>query len=365
MKVVLSSGSRYNRTDSDMILPTTYLAALLLTFGTMICWGSWANTTKMAGKWRFELFYFDYSFGLLLAAAVLALTFGQLGEGLTFEDNLLIARKKSVAFGLLAGGVFNLANMLLVAAISVAGMAVAFPVGIGLALIIGVVWSFALNPQGNPMLLGAGCVLLLIGIVITALAHKQYAAAQDVLKAKEWAEQGKRRAPRKTGFKGVGISLASGVLMGSFYPLVEISKQGELGLRAYTVGFIFALGVFLTTPVYNMLFMNIPVKGKPIGMGAYLKGTAKQHILGVIGGIIWSVGAVANFAAASAPPEIQVGPAISYAIGQGAVLVSTLWGILYWKEFAGATSKVKGMLGIMIVLLIIGIALIAAAPLFA
>ncbi len=348
-----------------MILPTTYLAALLLTFGTMICWGSWANTTKMVGKWRFELFYFDYSFGLLLAAAILALTFGQYGEELTFQDNLLIARKRSIAFGLLAGGVFNLANMLLVAAISVAGLAVAFPVGIGLALVIGVAWSYALNPQGNAMLLAAGCLLLLVGIVITALAHKEYAAARQAQKAKEWAEQGKRKTPRKTGFKGIGLSLACGLLMGSFYPLVEISKQGELGLRAYTVGFVFALGVVLTTPVYNMLFMNIPVKGRPIGISAYFKGTAKQHLLGVIGGIIWCVGAVANFAAASAPPEVQIGPAISYAIGQGAVLVSTLWGILYWKEFAGATSKVKGLLAIMLVLLIIGIGLIAAAPLFA
>jgi glucose uptake protein len=348
-----------------MILPTTYLAALLLTFVTMVCWGSWANTTKMAGKWRFELYYFDYSFGLLLAATVLALTFGQFGTELTFQDNLLIARKRSIAFGLLAGGVFNLANMLLVAAISLTGMAVAFPVGIGLALVIGVVWSYSLNPQGNPMLLAAGALLLLGGVIVTAMAHKKYAAARDAQKAKEWAEQGKRKVPKKTGFKGVGLSLAAGLLMGSFYPLVEISKQGELGLRAYAVGFVFALGVFLTTPVYNLVFMNIPVKGKPVGLQAYFRGTARQHLLGVLGGIIWSIGAIANFAAASAPREVQVGPAISYAIGQGAVLVSTLWGLLYWKEFIGAGSKVKQLIAVMLVLLIVGIVLIALAPLFA
>lgn len=348
-----------------MILPTTYLAALLLTFVTMICWGSWANTTKMAGKWRFELYYFDYSFGLLFAATVLALTFGQFGSELTFQDNLLIVRKRSLAFGLLAGGVFNLANILLVAAISLTGMAVAFPVGIGLALVIGVAWSYALNPQGNPLLLAAGCAALLAGVVVTALAHKTYAAAKDAEKEKEWAEQGKRRAPRKTGFKGIGISLAAGILMGSFYPLVEISKQGELGLRAYAVGFVFAVGVFLTTPAYNLVFMNIPVKGRPVGITAYFKGTTRQHLLGVLGGIIWAIGGVANFAAASAPREVQVGPAISYAIGQGAVLVSTLWGLLYWKEFAGADSKVKRMIALVLVLLVVGITLVAIAPRFA
>ena len=153
--------------------------------------------------------------------------------------------------------------------------------------------------------------------------------------------------------------------MGSFYPLVELSKAGELGLRAYAVGFIFALGVFFSTPFFNLFFMNLPVQGKPIGITRYFRGTVRQHALGVAGGVIWCVGTLANFAAASAPPEVQVGPAISYAIGQGAVLVSTLWGLLYWKEFAGATSQVKRLIAVMIGLFVIGLGSIAVAPLFA
>ena len=347
-----------------MILPTTYISALLLTFLTMICWGSWANTTKMTGKWRFELFYFDYSFGVLLTATILALTLGSMGTDLSFQDNLLIVSRRPIAYALVAGAVFNLANMLLVAAISVAGMAVAFPIGIGLALVIGVVWSYALNPQGDPLLLFSGAALLVVGVVIVARAYKAYAAMKDAERAKNWKPE-RRKPPPRTGFKGIGLSLACGVLMGSFYPLVEMAKAGDLGLRAYAVGFIFAIGVFLSTPFFNIFFMNLPVKGKPIGIKPYLRGTFRQHSLGVAGGAIWTIGAIANFAAAGAPPEVHVGPAISYAIGQGAVLVSTLWGLFYWKEFKGATSRVKVLLAVMIALFVGGLGLIAVAPLFA
>ena len=340
-----------------MILPTTYLSALLLTFLTMLCWGSWANTTKMTGKWRFELFYFDYAFGVLLAATGLALTFGEMGTELSFRDNLLIARKLALFFGFTAGVVFNLANMLLVAAISLAGMAVAFPIGIGLALVIGVVWSYFLNPQGNPFFLFIGAAILVAGIILTSRA------AKDAARAKEWKH--KHYAPPRTGLRAISLSLACGVLMGSFYPLVEMSKQGDLGLRAYSVGFIFAAGVFLSTPVFNIVFMNVPVQGDPVHIKEYFRGTWWQHALGVAGGVIWAVGAIANFAAASAPEEVQVGPAISYAIGQGAVLVSTLWGLLYWKEFAGASRHVYRLIGLMIVAFVIGLGLISVAPLFA
>ncbi len=346
-----------------MILPTTYVSALLLTFLTMLCWGSWANTTKMTGKWRFELFYFDYSFGVFLTATLLALTFGSMGPELSFQDNLLITSKRPLFFAFVAGCVFNLANMLLVAAISVAGMAVAFPIGIGLALVIGVVWSYVLNPQGNALLLFGGAALLVSGIVVVARAYREYAATKEAAEAKAEPRPGRKRP--KTGFKGIGLSLACGVLMGSFYPLVEMSKQGELGLRAYAVGFIFSIGVLLSTPFYNLFFMNLPVKGKPIGIRPYFRGTVRQHLLGLAGGAIWTIGTIANFAAASAPPEVQVGPAISYAIGQGAVLVSTLWGLLYWKEFEGASARVKRLIAAMIVLFVLGLGSIAVAPLYA
>lgn len=333
-----------------MILPTTYATAMLLTILTMLCWGSWANTFKMTKKWRFELFYFDYAFGVLIAALIAAMTWGSMGDELTFSDNLMIAGKRNMAWGFAAGVVFNLANMLLVAAISLTGLAVAFPVGIGLALVIGVVWSYLLNPQGNPLFLFGGAALVTLAIIVDAMAYRAHAT----------------RAAQKTKFSTLGLilSLICGVLMGSFYPLVEMSRQPvEIGLGPYTVGVLFALGVLLSTPIFNMYFMNLPVQGEPVGIGRYFRGSLRNHALGLLGGIIWCVGAVSNFVASSAP--VQVGPATSYAMGQGATMISVIWGLLVWREFRGADGTVKGLLALMFALFAAGLTLVALAPLYA
>jgi len=336
-----------------MILPQTYGAALLLTLVSMLCWGSWANTFKLAGKWRFELFYYDYSLGLLIAAMIYALTFGNLGsDGFAFTDDLAHAGKRQILFGAVGGIVFNLANMLLVAAISLAGLSVAFPVSIGLALVIGVVWNYILKPQGNPVLLFTGAAIVVAAIVVDAFAYRAL-------------EAGKAQAARRVSGKGIAVSLLSGVLMGSFFPLVEMGKAGPLGLGPYAIGFVFAVGVFLSTFIFNLFFMNLPVEGPPVAMPEYFKGTGGQHLLGVVGGLIWATGTIANFVAASAPESVQVGPAISYALGQGATMVSALWGLLVWNEFAGASGRVRALVVVMLVLFICGLALISAAPKYA
>src|ERR1700720_107849 len=191
-----------------MTLPQTYLATLVLTILTMLCWGSWANTFKLTGNWRFELFYFDYSIGVLLAAVFAAFTFGTMGsDGFQFLDDLMQTGKRNIFYGFLGGVVFNLANMLLVAAISVAGLAVAFPVGIGLALVIGVIWNYALKPQGNPVLLFTGAAIVVGAIILDALAYRALEAGKAA------------QAARRVTGKGIVLSLVSGVLMGSFFPL--------------------------------------------------------------------------------------------------------------------------------------------------
>jgi glucose uptake protein len=336
-----------------MLLPQTYGAALSLIVLTMFCWGSWANTFKLAGKWRFELFYYDYSLGVLIAAAIYALTFGNLGhDGLAFSDDLVHSGSRQIFFGALGGVVFNLANMLLVAAISVAGLAVAFPVGIGLALVIGVIWNYALKPQGNPVLLFTGAAIVAGAIILDALAYRALEAGKAA------------QATQKVTGKGIVLSLVSGVLMGSFFPLVEIGKAGDHGLGPYAIGFVFAVGVFLSTFVFNLFFMKMPVEGPPVAMAGYFKGTGRQHALGIVGGLIWATGTIANFAAASAPESVQVGPAISYAIGQGATMVSALWGLLVWNEFAGAGPRVRLLLVIMLILFVCGLGLVSVAPLY-
>lgn len=339
-----------------MVIPTTYWAALCLALLSMMCWGSWANTFKLTGgKWRFELFYFDYAFGVLLAAIIAAMTFGEMGMELTFQDNLAVSGKRQMAFALGAGVLFNLANMLLVGAIALAGLAVAFPVGIGLALVVGVVLNYVINPQSNPYLLAGGVVLIIVAMVVDSMAftrHRKMLAENQGKKAKGYT-------------KGIVISLVSGVLMGLFYPLVELAKEGENGLGAYSVAFFFGIGVFASTFVFNIYFMNLPIQGKAVDMASYWKGGKKEHLLGVLGGILWCTGAIANFVAASAPKSVQVGPAVSYALGQGATLVSALWGLLYWKEFAGAEGRVKTLLAVMLLLFIAGLAAISIAPLYA
>jgi glucose uptake protein len=362
-----------------MILPTTYGAALLLTVLSMLCWGSWANTQKLSGKWRFELYYFDYAAGVLLCAIIAALTFGALNsQELSAFDTLALTAKRKLAYAFAGGVVFNLANMLLVAAISISGLAVAFPIGIGLALVVGVVWNYYLNPQGNPLLLFGGAGLVVGAIIIDAIAYKAHAASLPKLAAAPVPEASKqhrghhaksvsarRASATPSAVKGIIISLISGGLMGSFYPLVQMSRAGEDGVQPYIDALYFSIGVFLSTFLFNFFFMLMPVQGDTVSVFEYFKGSKKQHLLGLAGGIIWCAGAISNFVASSAPASVQVGPAVSYAMGQGATMISALWGLLVWKEFAGAKPRVRQLLIAMLILFAVGLGMVAVAPLYA
>jgi glucose uptake protein len=300
---------------------------------------------------------------VLLATTIAAFTFGSLGfDGFLFLDDIARAGRRNLAYGLAAGVIFNLANMLLVAAIAVAGMSVAFPVGIGLAMLIGVFGNYIVKPQGNATLLFIGVGVVVLAIVLDALAYRAHAQH----KAKKEIKAGKtRNVVPKVGWKawkGIVLSVVAGVLMGSFYPLVEMGKQGDTGLGPYAIAFAFAVGIFASTFIFNLFFMNLPVQGEPVEIPAYFRGTAKQHLLGIVGGSIWATGTISNFVVASAP-DAQLGPAISYALGQGATLVSALWGLLVWKEFRGADQKVKFYLALMVIFFAIGLTLISVAAL--
>jgi glucose uptake protein len=356
------------------MIPTTYEITLALTILTMLCWGSWANTTKMAKGYRFELFYFDYSIAVFLVATAAALTLGMMDAGtndsqslnLNFLDNLSTTLKSNIGFAMIGGAVFNLANMLLVAAIGVAGMAVAFPIGIGLALIGGAVLSYLVHPAGSAPLLFCGVGLVFMAIIVSALAHAAHNrvdAAQPRVTQMRPLHRGET-APRKASpMKGIVLSLASGVLMAAWYPLVELGKRGELPLGPYTAAFCFSLGVLITTPVYSIFFMNVPVEGNEVEFKEYFRARPMHHLIGLLGGLIWTVGTIANFVASSAPASVNVGPAIAYALGQGAALISTLWGLFVWREFKGAKPGVVVRLALMLALYVAGLGLVAIAPL--
>ena len=344
-----------------MILPQTYAMVLMLTILTMICWGSWANVLKFTRGWRFELLYYDYSIGVALGALIAGLTFGTCGsDGLSFIDDLSHAGTVNILCGFAGGVVFNLSNILVVGAITVAGMGVGFPIGVGLALVVGVIWNYIVNPQGNPYLLFAGVALVVAAIFVDAIAYRALAASKS-----EAGDKEDMAARKASTWKGIKLAIIGGLLMGTFYPLVELGKKGESGLGPYSVGFVFSLGVLISVFFFNIYFMRYPIEGPQITFRDYLKGNAWMHLLGILGGLIWITGSLSNFVAASAPKALQVGPAISYAIGQGSTMVGALWGVLAWKEFAGGGTRVNTLLILMFLFYLFGLVLVSVAPLYA
>jgi glucose uptake protein len=335
-----------------MFFPQTYAVALALMFLTMLCWGSWANTLKLCPGYRFQLFYWDYALGLACAAVVWGLTAGSHGPaGTPFLVDLAEAQSPSILLAVAGGVIFNIANLLLVAAIDVAGLAVAFPVGIGLALIVGAVSSYLVRPAGNPLLLFGGVALVTIAIILDAAAYRQ--------------REGTRKMRAATATRGLVLSLIAGLLMGTFYPLVAASLSGGRGvppLGPYAVSLLFALGVLFSTIPANLLLMWKPLDGKPpVNISGYFPAPFRWHLAGLLGGAIWATGAIANFVASGAH---LVGPAVSYSIGQGATMVSACWGVFVWKEFAGAPPLARRYLLAMFVFFALGLIAVALAPLF-
>ena len=351
-----------------MTLPHSYGLVLMLTIFTMICWGSWTNVLKFTKGWRFELLYYDYSIGAALGAALIGLTFGTWGsDGTGFMNDLSRAGHLNI-FSAFAGGViFNLSNILVVGAIAVAGMGVGFPIGVGLALVVGVILNYIIEHKGNPWLLFAGVALILAAIIVDAVAYRALAASKSV--AGDKADVAARKAAT---WKGIKLAVIGGILMGLFYPLVVIGMGkkpggGEfgVGLGPYAVGFVFSLGVLVSIFAYNLYFLKFPIDGPRLTFRDYLKGKAWFHVLGIVGGMMWIAGSLSNWVAASAPADLNVNSAICYAIGQGSCMVGALWGVLVWKEFAGGGARVNRLLTLMFLFYMAGLVIVSIAPLYA
>jgi len=310
---------------------------------SMLCWGSWANTQKIDKRWRFELFYWDYTWGLLICALLFGLTVGNKNPTSpdSFFQNIHNASLRSLLDAFLGGAIFNLGNLLLVAAISVAGMAVAFPIGAGLALVIGAIINYIISPKGNPILLFGGIAMICIAIVLDAMAYRGLSVGA------------------KATTKGVGLSLACGVAVGLFYPFVAKALIGSNHLGPYTVYFVFAMGAVVSNFPMNYGLMRRPVSGQPLRMNDYFKGQISLHVWGILGGAIWGIGTVANFVASYVP---MIGPATSFSLGEGNTMISAIWGIFVWKEFHGAGKRVKCLLAIMFLFFVLGLSCIALAP---
>src|ERR1700761_8787804 len=326
--------------------PETYAITLTFMIASMLCWGSWANALKFTPGYRFQLFYWDYVLGLILGAFAWGLSLGSLGAtGRPFIADVLHTDPVHIGWALVGGVIFNVANLLLVAAIDIAGLAVAFPVGIGLALVVGAVSSYVLAPAGNPWMLFGGIALVVAAIVLDAAAYR--------LREKE---------RQSISVRGVVISLIAGLLMGCFYPFVARAMTGVGAPGPYATSFFFSLGVGACALIANSLLMRFPLDGKPpVSFSGYLQARGSWHIWGILGGAIWCTGAVLNFIAARGD---IVGPAVSYSIGQGATMISAAWGVFIWHEFSTAPARAKSLLGWMFAVFLCGLSLVALAPLF-
>ena len=326
-----------------MFILENYSTAIIFCIITMLCWGSWANTQKLsAGTWRFELFYWDYVFGILILSLLFAFTLGSKGSGgRAFIADLQQADNSNLFSALLGGIIFNLANILLVAAIAIAGMAVAFPVGIGIALVLGVLVNYFDKPEGNALLLFGGVALIALAILLNASAYKKMASGKT------------------TSTKGLVLSVTAGLLMGFFYRFVArsmfndftIPEEGKIS--PYTAMVFFAVGILISNFVFNTYIMKKPFAGTPVSFGQYFKGSFKNHLAGFFGGMIWCVGMSFNIIASG-----KTSPAIAYGLGQGATVVAAIWGIFIWKEFKNAPKGTPLLINAMLLLYIAGLMLI-------
>jgi glucose uptake protein len=332
-----------------MVIINSYSIAVLLCVVTMLCWGSWANTLKLAKKdWAYPLYYWDYSIGLVLLALIFGLTLGSTGEqGQGFIENFKTASLSNMGNAFIGGVIFNLSNLLIVAATAIAGMSVAFPIAVGLALVIGVLDNYIRKSEGNPVILFVGVALIVLAIVINSIAYRKHSKNQ---------QQG-------SSSKGIIISILSGVIMGFFFGFVAKTLPDNFAvvekgaLTPYNAVFIFTIGVFLSNFIFNSWFMYKPISGEKVTYAQYFSdGNFKLHLIGILGGIIWNIGMSFSILASDA-----AGPAISYGLGQGATMIAAAWGVFVWKEFKGSSKATNWLITAMFITFIVGLAMIIIA----
>ncbi len=331
-----------------MFIVGNYFLAILFCVITMICWGSWANTQKLAaGKWKYEFFYWDYVLGIVLFSLLAAFTLGSWGsEGRSFIPDISQASSSNIRSAFIGGVVFNLANILLTSAIAIAGMSVAFPVGIGIALVLGVLLNYVSMHKGSPALLFSGVLFITIAIILNAVAYRRTA-----------------HTSQRAGTKGIVLSIAAGVLMSFFYRFIAASMDLDnfvhpepRKMTPYSAFVVFAAGILASNVVFNSVMMRRPLEGRPLSYKDFFSGKGSMHLVGLLGGAIWGIGNLFNLLAAG-----KAGPAISYGLGQGATLIAALWGVFVWKEFKGHYTAVGLLLALMFVCFFLGLVLLVMA----
>ena len=327
-----------------MVLVQNYALAVFLCAVAMICWGSWQNTQNLIGKkWRFELYYWDFSIGILLFALLMAFTFGSMGnQGRSFLADFQQADTGNLLSAAVGGVIWNIGTLLLVAAISIAGMSVAFPIGGGIGWTLGILINYMGKPEGNPIFLFSGTAFIILAILLSMQSYKKLAAHQ-----------------KKPTLKGILLSLLAGLCIAFFYRFVASAlatdfSPAEAGkISSYTAVAFFSIGALICTAILNPFFMARPVQGEPVKMAEWFSGGSNAHLLGMLGGAIWCLGNSVSFMAVGA-----ASPAISYGLSNSAPVVAALWGIFVWKEFKDAPKGTNLFLSLMFCCYLIGLVLI-------
>jgi glucose uptake protein len=350
-----------------MILPQSYPASLLILLVSLICLGSWANTCKMgaARKLRYELYYADWIIGAFVCMAILGLTVGSLGfDGFSLRDDLTIAARKAWLFAFVAGTIFSLGNILLLASLSLAGMAIAFPIAIAIAQCVATPIGYFVNHDRPVSFIALGCCLGLAAAAIAAWLHR----SQVVMLHEEVARAGKAKSTRRpSSGKPIILAAAGGLLIGGAAPLASLAQVGEIGLGPYSLSFLFTFGAAAAGLLWTLFLMNLPVEGEPLEIPEYFRRPFTKHFYGLAGGAVWAVGLVASLVpvASALARGVSVGLPLTYALTESAAVLTALWGIAVWKELRGADIRMAVLSGLMLLLLEGGIVVLALAPIYA
>jgi glucose uptake protein len=351
-----------------MILPSAYSTTLWILIFSVICWGSWANTQKLAGTRRFELYYYDFVFGFLAVAVVAAFTFGSINAGeLTFQENLLITGYRNMAWALAAGMVFSIGNVFLAATVSISGLAVAFPVALGMALVVGTAWNLVTGAQGSALLSFGGVLLVLVAIVVVAYAYGSHldrllaAIKQPAFRPDPRAKSSPKPAPPPSAAQAIALGIVSGFAFGFVRPLTDNARFGDNGIAPYGLALLFGAGMLVMAVVMTPFLFNFPVSGEPLGMRDLFTGSGAQHLYGILGGLLAGAAVLGGFVAAAAPSTAGVAPGLSYAITQAGTVLAALWGLLAWREFGAASARVRTLFAVVIILFALGVGMLSVA----
>ncbi|MDP9112262.1 MAG: hypothetical protein M3O20_01115 [Acidobacteriota bacterium] len=347
-----------------MFLPASQAAALTLLLISLICWGTWANTLKLSGKWRFELYFYDFALGFALFAVVAAFTAGTLASSeLSFQENFLVASYRNIAYVLMAGVIFNIGNMLLTATVSSAGMTLAFSVTCGVALIVAAIRALIFGSLNGMLVALSGIALLLATVVLAAFAYRQLlksgadASKQAARQADPRAKLGRRPAGSPGPALPVTLAVAGGLALGLFHPLLDLGRTGDNAIAPYGLSLLFAASILGSTVLIAPFFFTFPVAGSPIGLRDYFSGTGKQHALGLVGGMLAGAGFLTGVLALSASGN---GPGLNYGLSEGGPVLAVICGLLIWREFKGA-ERPRLLMLVALILLAAGIVLLAVS----